>query len=401
MMPTPGPDGDDGSGNGGWALMSQSGHLNSELPLCAPHKLMLGWDTALELPVVEGASQAVHLLDASVQQGRLRRAVIGDGNYNLSGTDVPYSEYLLFEARALVPAGLPAGMLAWHVDELVYLTQVFGHMYPTPPNTDEEYKFTDIIETGHDAATLVDHPVVPGDQATFARASDLWPFEEHDTILPEVPAGEPAYKYPSLLPHLSTAPYFDIEGPPCRVTSITRVEDGVTFNWSLGMPDEPPVIESFEPQLTVESDEDFYALWLSATITVSGTTDDYTVTLSYADAEGEPRELVWGAPGGVLTPVDLTPLFPNQRALVFATAASGAAVSEPAYRELDVVTLPGDINGDDEVNAQDLETLALALGLTSENPPFRPWFDTDGDGIVTEADASLIGYNFGTARPAP
>ena len=33
--------------------------------------------------------------------------------------------------------------------------------------------------------------------------------------------------------------------------------------------------------------------------------------------------------------------------------------------------------------------------MESDDPLFLPWFDTDGDGVVTEADLSAVGYNFG------
>ena len=33
---TPGPDGDEGMGAGGWALMAQSGHMDFNLPFSAP-----------------------------------------------------------------------------------------------------------------------------------------------------------------------------------------------------------------------------------------------------------------------------------------------------------------------------------------------------------------------------
>jgi hypothetical protein len=64
-------------------------------------------------------------------------------------------------------------------------------------------------------------------------------------------------------------------------------------------------------------------------------------------------------------------------------------------------TLPGDINGDGIVNEVDPFVLTSYIGLRSSNAAYRPWYDTDGDGEVTEADASLIGYAFGNFNPAP
>jgi hypothetical protein len=64
-------------------------------------------------------------------------------------------------------------------------------------------------------------------------------------------------------------------------------------------------------------------------------------------------------------------------------------------------SLPGDIDGSGKVDADDLLAVLSNLGLTTLDAGFEPWFDTDGDGIVTEADAALVGYAFGNENEIP
>jgi hypothetical protein len=64
-------------------------------------------------------------------------------------------------------------------------------------------------------------------------------------------------------------------------------------------------------------------------------------------------------------------------------------------------SLVGDINGDGVVDATDRDALEALIGLTDADEDFFPWYDTDGDGEVTEADLSAVGYNFGNELATP
>lgn len=62
-----------------------------------------------------------------------------------------------------------------------------------------------------------------------------------------------------------------------------------------------------------------------------------------------------------------------------------------------VYSLRGDIDADGQVGLSDVAALEALIGMTSGDAEFRPWFDPDGDGSVTEADTSYIGYHLGDA----
>jgi len=48
----------------------------------------------------------------------------------------------------------------------------------------------------------------------------------------------------------------------------------------------------------------------------------------------------------------------------------------------------------DELDTAMLQTL---LWMTNMDEGFMPWFDPDEDDIVTEADNSAVGYNWGNS----
>lgn len=58
----------------------------------------------------------------------------------------------------------------------------------------------------------------------------------------------------------------------------------------------------------------------------------------------------------------------------------------------EVYSLVGDINGDGIVNELDRDALIPLIWLEEGDADFRAWYDTDGDGVVTEADLSAVGY---------
>lgn len=398
--PSNGPDGDDGQGDGGWALMSQGGHLGPDLPLCAPHKLLLGWDAPLELSTDLGTEEAVTLRFADEEQDQLRQVVLGAGSQLIGGTPVDYAEYILLEARAHTPAGMPeTGLLVWHVCEDVYLDKVLGGAQPEPPNKIEEYKFIDLIETPYQADALVDRPYEQGDPASLVRASDLWPYDAFDSIDAEVPAGvEYPYKHPSLLPRLAAAPWFDDAGPPLEVTDIARIEDGISFNYRVPLP-EPPSVVSFTPVLNAAGTGPLRRLRLSATVAVSGGCDSIRIELNYLDAAGLPQVAQYDATDGSLSGIDVTPLLPNQRVTLSAVAGAGAVESEPVIVELDAVTLIGDVNCDDMIDELDALALAALLGSGPGDGSYRPWHNADGFPEVDERDVSYLGYHYGETRP--
>jgi len=59
-----------------------------------------------------------------------------------------------------------------------------------------------------------------------------------------------------------------------------------------------------------------------------------------------------------------------------------------------VYSLIGDINGDGVVDSADRDALVPLLGLNQFDLEYRPWYDTDSDGFITEADLSAVGYGF-------
>ncbi len=76
-------------------------------------------------------------------------------------------------------------------------------------------------------------------------------------------------------------------------------------------------------------------------------------------------------------------------------------VAESAAVDIVAYSLDGDIDGNGNVGLSDLAALELYIGLNAGDTGFWPWYDTDGDGSVTEADLSLVGYNFGNMLPPP
>ncbi len=80
---------------------------------------------------------------------------------------------------------------------------------------------------------------------------------------------------------------------------------------------------------------------------------------------------------------------------IYAVSTRFGQSAVSSTRSFQVFTLQGDVNGDGSVNEDDAEALRPLLGLTQASPGFKPWFDPDLDGTVSEADVSYIGYHFG------
>jgi len=64
-----------------------------------------------------------------------------------------------------------------------------------------------------------------------------------------------------------------------------------------------------------------------------------------------------------------------------------------------VISLEGDVNSDGVVDDLDVAELATHIGARRGEADYRPWYDTDGDGVITEADLALVGYNYGNQLP--
>lgn len=108
---------------------------------------------------------------------------------------------------------------------------------------------------------------------------------------------------------------------------------------------------------------------------------------------------------GVLIGTSITAPFTDLVLPVGALTNGGHTVTLTAHRRsivansspapVKVYSLVGDINGDGTVDDGDRDALGPLVGLESGNALFLPWYDTDADGLVTEADLSAVGYFFG------
>jgi M6 family metalloprotease-like protein len=78
-----------------------------------------------------------------------------------------------------------------------------------------------------------------------------------------------------------------------------------------------------------------------------------------------------------------------------AVAYRSIETAQSPPRPFSVYSLRGDVDADGMVGLSDVTVLDGLIGLRSSDPGFLPWFDPDGDGVVTEADVSYIGYHFG------
>jgi hypothetical protein len=107
--------------------------------------------------------------------------------------------------------------------------------------------------------------------------------------------------------------------------------------------------------------------------------------------DGDVRGTLTSPYSSVSLPVDYMTNGTHQVKLV---AYRRAVVAESAPVDVIVYSLEGDVDGNGRVGISDLVALEGYIGLTQADPGFWPWYDTDGDGVVTEADLSLIGYNF-------
>ena len=61
------------------------------------------------------------------------------------------------------------------------------------------------------------------------------------------------------------------------------------------------------------------------------------------------------------------------------------------------IKIPGDINGDDQANVVDLNSLGKVYGSTPTDPNWNPDADINQDGVIDGSDLALLSDNYGKA----
>lgn len=119
-----------------------------------------------------------------------------------------------------------------------------------------------------------------------------------------------------------------------------------------------------------------------------GHVDAYDLSITSTDAAGG-----FPADFGVAA-VDLR----NQAARLTAVPINDVAQEGPVLAaDVDIFNLLGDANADGVVDLLDLEAFPAKAGLTRADPGYSVFFDSDQDGVITEADAAAVGYFFGAS----
>ncbi len=95
--------------------------------------------------------------------------------------------------------------------------------------------------------------------------------------------------------------------------------------------------------------------------------------------------------------IDISSL-PNQVATLELQAFDDRGVCSPMLEvPVWVYNLIGDVDGDGSVGQSDRDSLVGLLGLTPASPLYRPWYDTNANGAVDEADLAAVGYFWGSS----
>ncbi len=90
--------------------------------------------------------------------------------------------------------------------------------------------------------------------------------------------------------------------------------------------------------------------------------------------------------------IDVSSL-PNQYALLKLQVFDDMDVGSPHVEvPVWIYNLRADIDGDGLVGIGDRDALEGLLGMTSADPLFFPWYDTNGDGAIDEQDLAAVGY---------
>ncbi len=96
--------------------------------------------------------------------------------------------------------------------------------------------------------------------------------------------------------------------------------------------------------------------------------------------------------------IDLTAFLglPNQHGILRATPIGAGDFAGPTVTaDVFLFNQLGDVNGDGAVDLADSEAYPAMLGLDAGHESFVPFFDSDLDGTITEADAGAVGYFYG------
>jgi len=89
---------------------------------------------------------------------------------------------------------------------------------------------------------------------------------------------------------------------------------------------------------------------------------------------------------------------PNQVATLELQAFDDRGVCSPLLEvPVWVYNLVGDVDGDGSVGGSDRDSLIALLGLTPASPLYRPWYDSNTNGAVDEADLAAVGYYWGSS----
>jgi len=87
----------------------------------------------------------------------------------------------------------------------------------------------------------------------------------------------------------------------------------------------------------------------------------------------------------------------SHRVVVYATDLSGnTGVSDPVYFTVLTSFIPGDLDGDKDIDIDDIYIAALAFGSSEGHPRWNMLADLDNDGYVSIFDLYLIASKFGT-----
>lgn len=386
--PNPGPDGDEGMGDGYWELMCAGNYTNPPMPLSPFNKWILGW---LQ-PTVITQDQAGLVLHPASDIDRPDQVYLlwRDGAY----TEDVDAEYFMLENRWVdavctdgsdgeVPQWKPGqGLLIWHVDENVWNQRFDMNSDTGGPNSFEELKALDVecADSSAREGYLSGWDQLDGGPTSgignWGDVNDVFPFEGREFGDGTMPG--------------NTAN--DGTATGVRVFNISKddVARTVTIDVAVGKEVQPaPTIHFTAPAPgTVQTGDVVAAVEAtgnlsrveyeiqhdSGALTVSATTPPYGLTLP-------------------------TAALGNQRVILQATAVSIDGQTASASMLLDLYNFPGDTNNDGVINALDITLIAQNIGTLPGTLDFRAWYDCDADGLVTEMDAAYVGYHSGETRP--
>ncbi len=99
---------------------------------------------------------------------------------------------------------------------------------------------------------------------------------------------------------------------------------------------------------------------------------------------------------GQLTLPSPNPNLHNQLANLVVRYYDGASVPGPeVVIPVYIFNQLGDTDADGDVDQSDIDAYNGKVGLSSADPGYVPFFDSDLDGVITELDAAAVGYHWG------